>query len=316
MASSKSILPQCKHYDLCNGCHFLHTDYQEEINSKLTVLTFLLKKFRLTHPPAITVIPADERFEYRNRIQVHYDKNRNELGQINKIYHKIIPIPDCLLPVKAISTTLHDLYKNENWKKLVMKDPPLGHIEIYTSSNSNHLPTISVNRPYAESGFSQVNQQMNEKLKATLQGVLNRIEKQNKINNILDLFGGNGNLTSELKGKNIYTVDVQINNRNQQFIKINLYDHNAIKEIKNKLNGPIDLIILDPPRSGYKELNSLLSEIKTDYLIYVSCNASTLIRDLNEIIKNSYEILETFLIDLFPGTHHFETMVVIKRKNH
>ncbi len=77
-----------------------------------------------------------------------------------------------------------------------------------------------------------------------------------------------------------------------------------------------DLLIIDPPRAGMhpKALPNIL-KFKTKQIIYVSCNPATLSRDLDFILQNSDYTIETVVpVDMFPHTHHIETIVSLKRK--
>lgn len=76
----------------------------------------------------------------------------------------------------------------------------------------------------------------------------------------------------------------------------------------------IDVVILDPPRGGCQkdDLKSLISA-KPSRIIYISCNPTTLARDLNQIVKTGYEIKEISMIDMFPMTYHVECIVLMDR---
>ena len=77
-----------------------------------------------------------------------------------------------------------------------------------------------------------------------------------------------------------------------------------------------DLLIIDPPRAGMhpKALPNIL-KFKTKQIIYVSCNPATLSRDLDFILQNSDYRIETVVpVDMFPHTHHIETIVSLKMK--
>jgi tRNA/tmRNA/rRNA uracil-C5-methylase (TrmA/RlmC/RlmD family) len=72
-----------------------------------------------------------------------------------------------------------------------------------------------------------------------------------------------------------------------------------------------DLLVIDPPRT-WMHPNALLNILKfwTKQIIYVSCDPSTLSRDLNYILDNSqYKIEKIQAMDMFPHTHHIETIV-------
>ena len=74
-----------------------------------------------------------------------------------------------------------------------------------------------------------------------------------------------------------------------------------------------DLILLDPPRGGcWSEDLEALDRITSQHLLYISCNPTTLARDLSKL-SASYEVASLDLVDLFPMTYHFETVVGLQR---
>jgi len=75
-----------------------------------------------------------------------------------------------------------------------------------------------------------------------------------------------------------------------------------------------NLIVLDPPRAGVGlEACELLARIAASTLIYVSCDPTTLARDLTAL-QPFYTLRALHLVDLFPQTFHLETVVVLDRK--
>lgn len=76
----------------------------------------------------------------------------------------------------------------------------------------------------------------------------------------------------------------------------------------------IDVLIMDPPRSGSTDrfLNAVLS-LNPRTIIYVSCEAKTLARDIKQLEKN-YEITKIAAVDMFVGTYHVETVICLKNK--
>ena len=74
------------------------------------------------------------------------------------------------------------------------------------------------------------------------------------------------------------------------------------------------LVVLDPPRAGAgREACELLLGLGAREMVYVSCDQTTLARDL-EVLQRSYRIASLKLVDLFPQTFHMETVVVLERK--
>ena len=86
------------------------------------------------------------------------------------------------------------------------------------------------------------------------------------------------------------------------------------KSAVNISSSKIDILILDPPRSGMtkKALKRLLL-LNTQYMIYVSCNPTTLARDLEKIKEVGYDIQEVRAVDMFPQTFHVETVVLLNK---
>ena len=81
-------------------------------------------------------------------------------------------------------------------------------------------------------------------------------------------------------------------------------------------NTKFDSVVIDPPRAGLS--TSVIEHIlylNTNKLIYVSCNPSTLARDLKVITEsNKYEVKYVCPVDMFPQTYHIETVVLVTNK--
>lgn len=75
-----------------------------------------------------------------------------------------------------------------------------------------------------------------------------------------------------------------------------------------------DLIVLDPPRAGAgEEVCRLLARLLPAQITYLSCDPTTLARDLAVLTGSGYRLTELYLIDLFPQTYHLETLTVLRR---
>lgn len=75
-----------------------------------------------------------------------------------------------------------------------------------------------------------------------------------------------------------------------------------------------ELIVLDPPRAGAgEEACALLGRLRPAEIVYLSCDPTTLARDLAALKASGYALTELHLIDLFPQTYHLETLVVLRR---
>ena len=287
--STNRVKPFCKHYEQCQGCHFQHCSYEVELEFKKNALAKHLQNLDF---PEIQIIKCSDRKNYRNRIQLHYNKKQNKLGFINARTKQIVPIETCPISNKDINEKLSQLVIN--WKSLAPKGQ--GHVEI-----SNQ---ISWDQRYASDGFSQVNEEINNQLKQILNAKVLSLSPSST----LDLFSGKGNLSESITNKVLIDYSpYQIEN----YYQLDLFDPKSLNEFKEKNSKTFDLIILDPPRKGFPLLNDWLNAYSANNIIYVSCNPATLSRDLSTL--KEYKITQLFLMDMFPSTYHFETMVFLEK---
>ena len=140
---------------------------------------------------------------------------------------------------------------------------------------------------------------------------------------LLDLYCGSGVMGISLKDNVNKIIGIEINsntikdaNDNAIINKVDNYKYYVgdTSDILNNINDNIDVIIVDPPRSGLnnKTLNDILS-IMPKQIGYISCDPITLARDIN-ILKENYNIKRVYALDMFPNTYHVETIMILERK--
>lgn len=145
---------------------------------------------------------------------------------------------------------------------------------------------------------------------------------------VYDLYCGVGTLSLFMSSKaekvlGIELVDVAVENAkfnasenqvdNVSFIKGDMKDV-FTKEMVQEHGAP-DVLITDPPRAGmHPDVVERLCELKVPRLVYVSCNSSTMARDLKEL-KQVYDIEEVQPVDMFPQTYHIEAVAKLVLKD-
>lgn len=90
----------------------------------------------------------------------------------------------------------------------------------------------------------------------------------------------------------------------------------VIPELYAKRGLRADVVVVDPPRKGCDEaLLQTIVDMRPDRVVYVSCNPSTLARDLRFLEDRGYRTQEVQPVDMFPQTKHVECVVSLKRKH-
>ena len=89
-----------------------------------------------------------------------------------------------------------------------------------------------------------------------------------------------------------------------------------VLKVIDELKERPDLIILDPPREGIhpKAMPKILA-YGVERIVYVSCKASSLKRDLVPLQAAGYRVERMSLVNMFPGTGHIETIVLLQKLN-
>jgi 23S rRNA (uracil1939-C5)-methyltransferase len=90
-----------------------------------------------------------------------------------------------------------------------------------------------------------------------------------------------------------------------------------LRELKRKnqgQEGTFDAAIIDPPRTGMEaEAIEAIANLKINKIVYISCNPSTLARDIKKFSENGYFTTEIQPVDMFPHTEHVECVALISR---
>ena len=303
--SSKRISPRCPHYTECPACHFLHCSYEDEIAFKKKTLARYLKELSIAEK-IIEIIPAFARDGYRNRVQFHYDTQKNKIGYLDVLHENIIEVPNCLLMSTSLKKHVDESLKKKRWSIDARKLGKMkGHVE-YFQRGSKTL--TSYNHPYSKGGFVQVNTPMNDVLKKNLYSHL--------WGNVVELFAGDGGLTENYKEGEVCCIDFYSQEKkgnNPLFLSLDLYRKHSLDDYLSLERPPsgIGSLLLNPPRSGFFYLRDWVERLNPKRVVYISCHPATMVRDLKNI-KGSVQAV--YLIDFFPSTYHFETMAVIDMK--
>ena len=171
--------------------------------------------------------------------------------------------------------------------------------------------------------FVQTNAEMNRKMIEQAMWLLD-VQPDSKA---LDLFCGAGNFSLPIakrsktmlgiEGLSNLIVQADMNAARQQlsgaeFKVADLSKEDALSG-KNYTKGSFDRILLDPPRTGAKNLMPALVRIAAPRLVYISCHPATMVRDAKILIDGGYKLTQIGVVDMFPQTTHLEAMALFER---
>jgi 23S rRNA (uracil1939-C5)-methyltransferase len=337
------VIPKCEYfgYGKCGGCQYQHLDYPIQVLQKKEILAETLQRqggFR--YEGEIGQLTGDPWY-YRNRIQVHFENGT--VGYRRAASHKIYPVAHCEISSPVLNEVLRrlqDAVKQQPWPSF------LKSLEIFTNESEVQLNVTEANRPVSkrffdwcktflpnvadgpityEAGgirfrlsggsFFQVNRFLVEPL---IEEVIGSEEAETAV----DLYSGVGLFSIPLakRFKTVSSVerggsavrDLEFNAR-ENGVVIQAHKSSA-EEFLRRLDTAPDLLIADPPRAGLgKEATAELLRIGPSRMVIVSCDPTTLARDLRALLPH-YEVTRLTMVDLFPQTFHLETIAKLSKR--
>jgi 23S rRNA (uracil1939-C5)-methyltransferase len=167
--------------------------------------------------------------------------------------------------------------------------------------------------------FNQVNSLQNANMKDHLVALMDAVNPSS----ILDLCCGNGNLSVHLAGQGRKVTGIELNPKTVRCAQLSVQKHqltdthylsmSADAFLKKTRGEKFDLVIVDPPRAGLHGEITFLAHQRPKHIAYVSCNPTTLARDLSVLADEGYQIDHLTGFDFFPHTYHVETVVTLVR---
>lgn len=184
----------------------------------------------------------------------------------------------------------------------------------------------------SSNSFFQTNTEQGERLLETaLEGLaLTGAER------VLDVYSGTGTFTLPIAGRAREAIgiesseaavrDAQRNAARNGISNARFYNEDAMESLRDRfglgMRGPgvpfdrpeIDAVLVDPPRAGlHAGVVSRLIQLGARRLVYVSCNPSTLGRDLALLCESRYRLEWVRPVDMFPHTPHIECVAALER---
>jgi 23S rRNA (uracil1939-C5)-methyltransferase len=318
--------PPCPYFGPCGGCNFQQLSYEEQLRQKENIVREQLKN-HLGDAQWEPIEPSPRPLRYRNRIQLKYDRPR--LGFYARGSHDIVDIEDCLITEDSLAQKIPALKKDlaAGKKTAIAKiELLLKSADLSSGKAGDDTEIVFEDSPFEGVGFSQVNRFQNEHLIATVL----EWAAASSFSTVYDFYAGAGNFTFPLLQRfpQAKTVGVELNPKTVALAQKKISDLALSPKriefflgdvelfLKRTILAENALVLLDPPRAGCSE-NTLryLGDQSLTRLLYVSCDPSSLARDLSRLRAQTkpWKVARVKPFDMFPQTDHVETLVELVR---
>lgn len=339
--SKNRVAPSCPYFGACGGCAYQMLQYDDSILEKQNNVINYFKKNGLLIKP--NIIKNDIPYNYRNKITLKIVNKK--IGYFKSSSHDIVEINECFLANNKINEVIKlipslNIVNGEVIIRCNYKDEVLiiintnDKIDISKIKDIKDLKGIILNNEtiykdnyfieevndikynVAYDAFFQVNRLVCAKMFKLAQDFVNVDDI------VLDLYSGVGTLGLSAARKARKVVGVEINKNAVDNANLNAKLNNLTNakfiysdagDIKN-LDINFNKLIVDPPRAGLSEDTiNFIKERLPEEIMYISCDYHTQVRDLK--LLDDYEIIDSYVCDLFSYTYHVESIVSLKLKS-
>lgn len=282
----------------CGGCDWTALRLDKQLDAKRRILTESLRrigKFDVAALPEIRIHPSP--LNYRLRSRLHRDGDA--VGFFAMRSNRVVPLArEC--EVVGVETARNPA-EGEQWEldhQIVRGEQEL---TITVDTHTYHLDTRS---------FFQVNRHLLGTMLRLVSAHASLV-KNRRI--AIDLYGGVGFFTLPLAQLFERVTMVEGSSVSARYAR-----KNVPKNVK-VVDAPVerhveklpaaDFVFLDPPRAGARqEVIRTIGERTREMITYLSCDPVTFARDANRLAAAGWNLAALDLLDLFPNTHHVETL--------
>ncbi len=325
------------------GADYGHIELSHQRTLKTDILRDALQRFGglsgdLVDSLAVQGVPGDDEkngLAWRTRVSLHADAE-GRLGPYAEKSHTVIPVSSLPLATENIQNcgVLDSTYQGAESVRVV--DALSGVRLIIDNQKPQELSEFvsGVEFRLSDQTFWQVHHQAPE----VLQGALKRAIKRDRLDPTArnaDLYSGVGLLgaaLADISPSTLTLTGVESEESALPYLMQNLDDKTTLTPVADRVDRWLRrevtglsaaiadqwsraTVILDPPRSGAKsDVISSLEKLAPAQIVYVACDPVALGRDTGLLDKAGYDMVFVEAWDLFPHTHHMETIATFVRR--
>ncbi|MEW6128402.1 MAG: class I SAM-dependent RNA methyltransferase [Acidobacteriota bacterium] len=331
--SPARIEPFCQYFGRCGGCQFQHVDYQTQLNEKVGFIRDALKRIGGINWQKEIPIRSAKEYGYRLRAQIKVDYDDNDhlvIGFHQANSHQLCDIESCpvLLPqLNDLLARTRSALKGQSEILTSEVDLATDGLKARTEPQFFDFHTDDLEIEIGETKYRFSPSVFFQGNFLLLEEFVNAVTQSESGDFALDLYSGVGLFSLPLAQKFKTVVGVESNLDAYDYAaqnallnhrtNVNFYNQKAndwLDGFFDKGNLPTpDLVVLDPPRAGAIDCLDQLIRLNAPKITYVSCDPTTLARDLKSLLSNHYQLEQIVALDLFPQTFHIETIAFLER---
>ena len=334
----------CLVFGTCGGCQLQHMRYDAQLEWKREVVRELLQSVGgFDDPPLLETVPCNPPWHYRNHMRFSVDRNGLP-GLTARGSHHVLPLTACPIAHEHINQALTIFSQHVNARpqvllrcatqnnQLLVQPAPGPEVAQELTSIGLEPRTETMEEVLAghtfrirPSSFFQTNTAQAEQMASmVLTGILaDQPAEHIQQLTVVDAYSGVGTFASLLAQYVGRVIAIEESASSIKDAQWNLQGFNNVEILKGKvedvlptLSSQVDGFVIDPPRAGCQPivLDALIRH-PVARIVYVSCEPSTLARDLNILchLHPTYHLHSVQPLDMFPQTAHIECVTVLER---
>ncbi|GAC1366382.1 MAG: 23S rRNA (uracil(1939)-C(5))-methyltransferase RlmD [Ktedonobacteraceae bacterium] len=342
--SSARVQAPCPVFGTCGGCQLQHMDYQAQLAWKRDTVRQLLQDVGgFADPPLLETVPCNPPWHYRNHMRFSVDRDGLP-GLTVRNSHRVLPLTNCPIAHEHINQALAVFSQHVNARpqvlircatqdnQLLVQPAPDSEVSQQLAASGLEVRTETMEEVLAgrtfrirPSSFFQTNTAQAEQMaRMVLAGLLaDQPAELTRQLTVVDAYSGVGTFASLLAPHVGRVIAIEESASSIKDAQWNMHDIANVEILKGKvedvlpaLSVQVDGFVVDPPRAGCQPVVlSALIQHPVARIVYVSCDPSTLARDLNILchLNPAYRLRSIQPLDMFPQTAHIECVTVLER---
>ncbi len=346
--SHRRVEPRCRHFGRCGGCHFQHASYDAQLAIKRQLVVDQLRRLGKYENAAALVRPVIgmmNPWAYRNQARLAVSDGcagfrRRDSADVELVTECPVLVPalqDAIAGGLSVAAPVDEVTLRASPTTGLAQAVPAAAAAGFAPSEAIEEELLGRRFRVSPGSFFQVNTAREARPRPeTISGgaeegdwsiaellvllVLDRLPP-GRPGTVVDVYSGVGTFTAFMAARADTVIAIE---SSESAMKDAHHNTHRLRNIKHRLApaeralpalaGPIDAVVLDPPRAGlHTRVTDALVRLASPRIVYVSCDPATLARDARRLVDGGYALDAVEPLDMFPQTSHIECVATFSR---